>query len=228
MGETLDQYEEKEKEQLILTDPWGMSGFCLGNYLMLAEIYAIAYLDVESNELKRKWICLRWLTNQEPRHMWLYNLRRLSFYRITCRLIKEECRDLKIKEDAHFVTSVIERDIKEPRLEKVLEDFNTPKYMNALNLKKFKIDKGFGFYEKNINLLDSKCKIYLECDCKDRENAEVAIKAFEEIYTNLEEWVHKIKAGAAKMMTECLRDTKLKLKAGISTRWIMRIYRVAN
>lgn len=204
--EYLNRYEDEEKEMLILTYQSGAGAGVIKADLCEPVIDALAYINPEDNELKTEQIRFYWLAKESDRYGWIYNLKPYTIYKIKCRHIKDEYRNPKINKDVYFLASVVERDVSDSRLEKVLEKYQKPLYMDIPNLGKFEFDRRVEGYSKKVELLGERFDIILECSPENKENADVAGQNLEKILLNFEEWSNRIKAFAARQLTDLAND----------------------
>lgn len=206
----LDKYEPEEREMLVLTCDTGGAGVI---YQDLCEplMFAMAYINLETNELVTERTRFYWLAMESDKWEWIYDLKKFTIYKIRCRHIKQECRNPKIKEDIYFLSSVVERDVRNAALEKVLEEYCGTKYLNIRGMGNFEWIRSEHCYTKNVKLSDGKCEIVLECSSGNGNDAAAAKETLEKICGNLEEWSNKLKEYASRHLTEQAQDWAMEI-----------------
>lgn len=206
MEENLQQYETEEREMLILTEEECIGAGLIKDDLWQPVVYSLAAIDIESDTFITDNLRFHWLAKGSERNGWVHNLKPLTIYRIKARHIKKECRNPRIVQDIYYLSKVIERNLADERLEKVLVEYKEPKYISICDLGNFELEKMYNWYAKEVVLGDEKCRVLLECHSLEKGNADIAKQSFEKIYESFTEWNQKIKKFAAGEMTDLAND----------------------
>lgn len=192
--------EEKELIVLISESVGSASSFGKGMWTPYAEL--LAFIDTSDNSFVHERGCLEWLCEDSESGEWRYNLQKLTMYRVKCRAETEKKRKADLSIHYFLLTEVLERDVKEPELQKVLDEYLKPVEINDELCGKFVLERQFDWFAGKIDWAGQECSIYLECDFDDDETAEKALKHFKKIYNKLDIWDKKLRKFAAAELTE--------------------------
>lgn len=199
------RFAKEEKEFIILTSESVGSAGSFGKGMWTPRADFLAYIDTSDNSFVHEEGFVEWLCEDSESGEWRYDLKPLTAYRLKCREETEECRN---GANRHFMmlTEVLERNVSDPRLQEVLDAYNTPVELNDELCGKFMLDRQFEWFTREIDWCGEKATIYLECNDDDPENASEALEHFKEIYSDLEEWDKKLREFAAEKLTDLAND----------------------
>ncbi|HBH94569.1 MAG TPA: hypothetical protein DDX91_02385 [Ruminococcaceae bacterium] len=195
------RYVREEKELIVLLSESVGSAGSFGKGMWTPSAEFLAFIDPSDNSFVHESGYLEWLCEDSESGEWRYDLQELTAYRVKCRSETEENRRGDRSRYYFLLTEVLERDVKEPELQKVLDEYLTPVEINDELCGKFVLDRQFDWFTRKIDWAGRKCSIYLECDFDDDEAAGKALDHFKRIYADLDKWDKKLRRFAAEELT---------------------------
>ncbi len=203
------RYEEQTRELLVLTGEYvgGAGSVTKGLWSPSADI--LGYVDLETGETVESEGGLSWLAREEDKDGWIYHLKDLTIYHIKCRKIKPE-KVMKNAQPRFFnnfmLTEVVEREIENPALSKLLEKYKEVVVIEDGDCGTFSLERHFNWFVGTVDWLGEDCHVTLECDEENGTTADRALVQFKNIYANLKEWDQKFRAFASEKLTELAND----------------------
>lgn len=194
-------FEKEVKEIIILTGNSGSSAGRAGyNELWTASQRFIAYIDCETGELNEVENDVRWLAANDQRNGWIYNLQAKTIYNLKVRKIYPKFGN------QFMLVDVIERDLSQEDLAKVLEEYEKPVIIVDEKCGTFELNKEFDFFEGESQWLKGKALIYLDSDVDNQHTANDALNTIQKIIGNKEVWDKKIREFAAEKLVDLAND----------------------
>lgn len=203
------RYEEQMRELLVLTGEYIGSAGRVAEGLWSPSADILGYVDLETGETVESGGYLSWLAREEDKDGWIYHLKDLTIYHIKCRKIKLE-KVMKNAQPRFFnnfmLTEVVEREVKNPALSKLLEKYKEVVVIEDGDCGTFTLERHFNWFAGTIDWLGEDCHVTLECDEENGTTADQALAQFRKIYANFKEWDQKFRAFAAQKLTENAND----------------------
>ncbi len=198
-------YSKEETEILVLfrdscsgggkfRDSWDLS------------IYFLAYIDLETDELKEIKGRINWLLSDELNEK--EGLRYPYYFQAgeICHLKVRKLKNNKKNCDEFMVVEVIQRELSERRLELILEEYKKPVILDDKILGKFELNKDFEIFEGSMKWLDKKILVHLEVDSEDTETWKSALDILKIYYKEQEFRDNDFRKFASEELTELAND----------------------
>lgn len=203
------EYEESTKEILILADDSGVGAGGLGNGYWKPMRDFLAYVDLETGELREGRGSIVWCVAEEEGKSpdWIHNLESETIYKLRVREKKHKGQGEETRfTNQMMLVEVVERNVSNAALEAVLKEYQKPVVIKDETYGDFVLEKQYGWFQKSIEALGHEFEIYLEVDEDNAQIADGALKTFHKIFEDIEGWDKAVKAYAAKMLTESAND----------------------
>lgn len=204
-----DQFNDEVKEIIVLTSEstGGAGQVCKGLWQPSAEFFA--YVDVADGKLYEGKGRLKWLAEDKDSGKWIFNIESKKIYHIKCRVLKDNKiykNNMKYLENTYMLVDIVERDVSNTALEKILEDYNKDVILEDNDCGMFILERQFNWFSGTVDWMGDECSVLLECDEEDGDTAIKALAEFKKIFTNIDKWDSKFRKFAAKNLTELAND----------------------
>lgn len=206
-----EKYDTHEKEVIVLTMDDVGSGRMRGETYWSAGTKLLGYIDVASGRLVKDSTWITWdITDaQLKRGDKKHGIKKETCYRLLVRESlpftnfggKEMPRGRQL-----FVVKVLEAKCSEPRLKQLLEEYRKVVNMALPDGTVLTLDKRFGSYKGDILWCRNKCSLDLSVDDENSQSADSALKYFERINAQQEQWDKKAKEYAAEELVSLAND----------------------
>lgn len=203
-------YEEQDRELLVL-----MSDSCGGGVkyptFWVAQAYFLAYVDVETNELKNGDGRLCWpITNKEEKSRAYFNrFQKGSIYRIKGRKLLEGVEPpgrIPSYYNQFYVTEVLEENASCPALEDILAEYRKPIILQDEVLGELVLNKDLSVLEGYVNWLGKEVSITLDIDKDNKGTWTKARKAMAQLLAVQQEWDREMRDFAAEKLTSLANE----------------------
>jgi len=204
------EYEKQEREILVLMSDGGGSGASYGSF-WIGQSYFLAYVDIETNELKKGEGRLTWpLTKEEEdSRSYFKRFKKGVIYRIKARRLA----DRTVPENRtpsfynkFYVTEVLEEGATSPALDEILTEYRRPIILQDEILGELTLDKNLSNFEGHVMWKDEKIIIYLDVDQNSKATWTKAIKAMKQLVAEQEKWDKTMREFSANELTELAND----------------------
>lgn len=204
-----EKFETEEKEVIVLceTEPGGSRVNIAGDKLWSANVPLLGCIDCGTNELMEKPRYLTW-NYEDGGSRNVHGIKKFGTYRLKVRfsLPCEAPFGGEVPAGRSlFVVKVLKRNVSEPRLREILEEYKKPVFIETANGDNLELDRSMGMYGGNIKWRDTDIDVSLSVD-DGGETCEGALEAFNVIMSNPASWERKAKLYAAMEMTENAND----------------------
>ncbi len=205
-------YQSEEKEILVLI---GKVTGGAGKYRDSwdASQSFLAYVDLETNELKDGKGRVDWLISEEQckEHgtCWPYYFEDETIYRLKVReLIDKEVPEGRLSSfyNRFMVVEVLEKDLQNDELQAVLTEYRRPIEIVDEKLGKFDLNKDYGMFEGSIKWLDEDVSVFLEVDKDDEETWTEVMDILRMLHGQQEQKDLEFKTYASEELTELAND----------------------
>ncbi len=203
-----EKYEKNEREVIVLVEsaPSGVHHIAAGDKYWKSTSSLIACIDCETDELMELPRYITW-NYKEDHNKNAHGIKKHGVYRL--KVLFSLPFDAGYAEipagRSMFVTSVIKKNVSEPRFEKILEDYKKPVLIEVGNDIKLEFDRENGVFSGCIDWRSEDVDVNLEAD-DDSDTCEGALEAFNTIISDPAAWERKAKLQAAVEMAENAND----------------------
>lgn len=206
-----EEYLPEEKEVLVLTDNSSAGGGKFYNAWEISQ-YFLAYVDVESGELKKGDGRLQWLVSEEENKVnslgYPYNFEKMSIYHLKVRelidkSVPEGC--IRAMGNCLMVVEVLGK-TEEPRLEEIKEAYLAPVTLSHDKLGDFDLDRRFSWFKGEITWREKEIKALLEVDTENQKTWHKALENLAFIVENQDKFDKEWREFSAKELTELAND----------------------
>lgn len=185
----------------------------IGDNNWSAAVFAMAYIDVDTNELVEGKQRLTWfMTNEECRSKEaVFSLKDEHVYRMKIRasLPHPNAFDKQIMMpygDEFLVVEVLERDCEDERLKAFYEEYQKPVVLMTELVGELVLNKRFGSYE-GVGLWNGEeCGISLDTDEEGSVKAEGSLATLKALFEEATAWDEGVRKYAAKELTELANE----------------------
>lgn len=215
LKEFCEQYEEKEREMLVLMDDSatkgrGASTIASGD-CWIARTSFWACLDLESGKVNKEAGQLHWpVTNEENANKdYAKRFQAATIYKIKARKVlpdPEEKSTFKPYLNRYYVTEVLEADVSNEALEAVLKKYQKDVVLKDDLLGKLIQDRKFGYFVGKAHWLDRNIEVLLDVNKDDKESWNQALAAMRSFFTEQEKWDKEMRKYAAEELTELANE----------------------
>ncbi len=215
LQEFKEQYEEKERELLVLMDDSatkgrGASTIASGD-CWIARTSFWASLDLEEGKFSKEAGQLHWpVTNEEnAAKEYAKRFQATTIYKIKARKVlpnPNEQSTFKPYLNRYYVTAVLEADVFNEALEEVLKEHQKDVVLKDDLLGKLILDRKFGYFVGNADWLGRKIGILLDVNRDDKKSWNQALAAMRSFYTEKARWDKEMREYAAEELTELANE----------------------
>ena len=206
------QFDTKEKEVIVIMQ--NARGACwLGNGNWAAATFAMAYIDLDTNELVEKKQRLTWfMTDEECRSVEaVFSLKNEHVYRMKIRasLPHPNRFDKEIMVpygDEFLVVEVLERDCEDERIQAFYEEHKRPVILMTQQVGEMVLDKEYNSYEGDGVWNGEECGVSLETDEEGSVKAEGALATLKVLIEDAKKWDEAARRYAANELTELANE----------------------
>lgn len=207
------EYNKEEIEILILTrDNLGLGGGKYNDSWDLS-VYFLAYINLQTNKLNEGDGRVNWLLsdklNSEKGLNFPYNFNGGEIYHLKVR----EPKDKNVLEgrlpsfyNRFMIVEIIGREIKEKRLQAILEDYRKPINIKDETLGEFELNKDYGSFKGYIKWLGKEVSISLEVDIENKKTWEKSLNILKEYYIKQDKKDKDFRSFASQKLTELSND----------------------
>jgi hypothetical protein len=206
-------YNKDEKEILILTrDRSGGSGKAQGETLWTAYARFLAYVDVNTNELKEGDGRIVWpLTEEEEKDQasWLYRFKQGCVYRLKVRELIDKtvpAGRLPSFYNRFLVVETLEENVHNDALLAILTEYRTPVTMTDETLGEFELNKDLKMFNGTINWLGTKISVSLDVDPDNKASWTKAMNVLRALFEQQAQRDAECRAFAAEHLVELAND----------------------
>lgn len=203
------KYDAKVCDLLVLISDSGGGAMGVSKGIWQPSVDILAYIDMETGELKKGKGRISWLAEEKDQAGWIYNLEEEKIYHLKVRKIKNKKvpeHMLQWLSNSFMLVDVVERDLKQPELEQILEDYKRPVVMEDKSCGIFTLERKYNWFCSKIDWLGNECSVTLECDTEDGDTAVKAMEVFHIFYKDLEMWDEKFRSFAALRLGDIAND----------------------
>lgn len=196
----LREYEAATEEMVVLLADF--SKVCLADGdVYFPYISFIAYIDNDSKEIVSEKGILNWVVPNFSGD-YIYEFEDYEICRVLVRKRKPDVRNYR--KNCYHIVQLLERDLKEPRLEAIREEYLRPVSI-VDRTGTFCLDRKYNLFEGQIDWLGSVLKVCLEKD-SDCDTAEKALQTLHLLVDDAEKWDRTLKSYAARQLTDLAND----------------------
>lgn len=206
-----ENYDTELKEVIVLTRSSATAAKVHDDEYWSATVRCLGYIDATTGKLVETLTYLRWdLTESDAKHSAkMHNLKGESIYRLLVRSSVAFTAHWGAEIPAGrslFVVKVLERNCKDERLAKILEEYKKPRTVTLSDSTVLDFCHDPNWYSGIIDWLGGECNVMLHADDEDFANADEAVKIMEQLLADKEQWDKKAREFAAKEMTSLAND----------------------
>ena len=209
IGDFENGYYQEGKDILVLTSD-ASSGAVKekGDVLWTAKKSFLAYINIDSSELKHGDGRIVWPLNEEEikdRDSWMNRFKDGCIYRLKVReLIDKTVPEGMIASafNCFFVTGVLEEDVQNDDLLSILAEYRKPVTFVDEVLGEFVLDKDLGFFEGKILWLGKSISVLLEVDADNEGTWTKATKVLRTLFEQQEKKDSDYRSFAAKKLVK--------------------------
>ena len=204
-----NKYEIQEKELLVLLHEGG-GGSKHGDF-WVASAYFLAYIDTQTNTLCKGEGRLVWpVTDEEQKAGGCFGrFKNETIYRVKARALLDKTVKPGMSEsffNQFYVTEILEKNVCNPLLEELLEEYKRPVVIKDDLLGELKLNKQLSFFEGQANWQSRSISISLDVDKDCEKSWENALNAAKQIIAEQDNWDKKMRDFAAKELTSLAND----------------------
>ena len=206
------EYQKEEKEILILTsDAGGGAGRSQGEVLWTASKYFLAYVDLDTNELKKGDGRVVWSLTQEEEEKRAYfkRFKNGCIYKLKVR----ELADKTVPEgrspsyyNRFMIVEDIEEDVKNNELLTILEEYRKPIIIEDKILGKFQLNKDLACFNGEISWLGEDIGVSLDVNVDSKGTWTKALKALKILFDEQKQRDLENKTFAAKKLVDLANE----------------------
>lgn len=203
------KFEEKVKDILVLTDDSHVGACGMGKGIWKPVRDFLAYVDLETGEVKEGKGRIEWLAEEKDKGDWIYHLGQEKIYHLQVRELKDKTvpqGKLPWLSNTFLLVRVVERDVSNAALADILAEYKKPVVIEDEQCGTFSLERQFSWFSGEVDWLGEDCNVSLETDEEGGKTAEKALKSFHKIYEDLENWDQKFKEFAAEKLTDLAND----------------------
>lgn len=152
---------------------------------------------------------IEWLAEEKDKGNWIHSLGMEKIYRLQVKKRKpRELPDYMLSwlNNGFLLIKVVERNVKHPELEKILEEYKRPVFLDVDGCGTFELEKQYGWFSGDVDWLGEECSVSLECDEEGGVTADKALEVFYLMHKNLKEWDKSFREFAASKLTDLAND----------------------
>jgi len=204
------EYDKQEREILVLMSDDAGSSASYGSF-WIGQSYFQAYVDLETNELKKGEGRLTWpLTKEEEaNHSYFSRFKKGVIYRIKARPLA----DRTVPENRtpsfynkFYVTEVLEEGATSPALDEILTEYRKPVILQDEVLGELEFDKSLSSFEGHVTWKGEEIIIYLDVDQEDKETWTEAGDAMKQFVAEQDKWDKAMREFSANELTSLAND----------------------
>ncbi|HWZ03975.1 MAG TPA: DUF2262 domain-containing protein [Mucilaginibacter sp.] len=170
------EYQNQEKEILVLTSDES-GGAVKFHDSWAASQYFLAFIDFETNELKKGDGRINWLLSDKQSKKngitFPYHFKKGTIYKLKVReLIDKTVPDGRIPSyyNRFMVIDVLDQDLQNDILLAILAEYKTPVVIADEKLGEYKLNKDYGTFEGELQWLDHEISVSLQVDIENEES----------------------------------------------------------
>ena len=207
-----NNYHNKEKEILLLTPDKSGGGAKFYNSWEAIQ-YFLAYIDLDTNELKNGDGRVTWLVSDEQhnkngifsphyfKHGTVYHLK----VRELIDKIVPEGR-LPSAYNNFMVVEILKEDVKNDELLAILTEYRTPIVITDEKLGKFELNKDFGSFFGELKWIDKNISVSLDVDMEDKNTWSETLEVLHNLYNQKRQFDTEFRSYAGEQLTELAND----------------------
>lgn len=197
------EYDVQEREFLVLMSDestWSMGG----KSFVVAQAPFLAYIDIETDELKHDGGGLSWpMKNKEEKAGKYFNrFQKGDIYHIKARKLIDDTASKGIL----YVTEVLEEGVSCEVLEEILVEYRKPIIVQDEVLGELVLDKDLSLFEGKAMWLGSKISITLNIDKENRASWTKARNAMKKLLVEQQKWDISMREFAASKLTSLANE----------------------
>lgn len=207
-----NKYDKEYKEIIALTEDSVTAGRSGNDELWKASVKLLAYIDTETNELKKEKVILQWQITEEERKTEekVFDIKKNKIYRLKVRESLPFTNQYIGKEFPKgawlMLIEVLEQNCVEETLEKILLDYKKPVVIHPEHCDELLLNKSLGMFCGNGTWNGEQCRINLDVDGEQKECAEDALETLKKLISNCADWDQKARSYAATELTDNAND----------------------
>lgn len=206
------EYHQEEKEILLLTPD--KSGGAAKFYDSWRAIqYFLAYVDLDSNELKNGDGRLNWLISEEEieKHSssFTFNFKNGTIYRLKVRELKDKTVPEGRIASAYnnfMVVKIMEEDVQNDELQAILSEYRKPIKITDKILGEFELNKDYSSFQGTIHWINQDITVALDVDTEEKETWTQAMNILRELYSEKEKRDLEFRTFAGEQLTALAND----------------------
>ena len=199
------EYEMQEREYLVLMSDDSIWSTGSKPYVV-AQAYFLAYIDIETNELKHAEGRLSWpVANKEAKTDKYFNrFQEGGIYHIkACKLIETTVPEGRLPSFYNnlYVKEVLEENASNPILEEILAEYRKPIILHDEVLGELILDKKLSMFDGNIKWMETEIRIFLNVDKDNKTSWTKARNAMKKLLIEQQKWDIEMRKFAAQRLT---------------------------
>ena len=203
------EFESKKTEITVLIKEKCTSAAVLDDNWLHPSVRFVAYIPEGSNEVIEEEGRLEWLVKKSPfRKGWGFDFEKYQICKLRVRkCIPKELKpyQMQILNRRYLVEKIVDKDVKNDMLQQIKQRLEIPVTIKT-KYGIFVLDRGFSTFNSAIQLSGNKIEFFLSTDEENGETADGAIKAFENIADNFEQFDKKNRESAANELLELANE----------------------
>lgn len=204
------EYEKQEREILVLMSDSGGGGASYGSF-WIGQSYFLAYVDLETNELKSGKGRLAWpLTKEEEKsRSYFSRFKKGVIYRIKARQLADRTvppNGLPSFYNRFYVTEVLEEGATNSALDKILKEYRTPVVLQDDVLGELVLDKNLSNFEGHVIWKGEKIIIYLDVDQDSKITWTKARNTMKQLVAEQDKWDKAMREFSANKLISLAND----------------------